>query len=216
MGAFCPDDPVFEQLRTFWVEKESRGWTSIRCLISLDFLPPVSFSTSAQPLRRADSSLTTLPPPLLTPSQGVLCSCCSSMGNLSWEKAISTPLAAPEREGCIMAGGVPAEISVWAMSPAQLFFPFDRREQRKCVPKGSHTTRARRRLLIGRTNKGDGQLTQAEMASVLGLPRQQCLRFRAVTFDSLNMSLCLCQRHSNTQSESKQGHFREAQGPVHI
>lgn len=137
-------------------------------------------------------------------------------GDLSWKKAISTPLAAPEREGCITAGGVPAEISVWAMSPAQLFFPFDRREQRKCVPKGSHTTRARRRLLIGRTNKGDGQLTQVEMASVLGLPRQQCLRSRAVTFDSLNMSLCLCQRHSNTQSESKQGHFREAQGPVHI
>lgn len=115
-----------------------------------------------------------------------------------------------------MAGGVPAEINVWAMSSAQLFFSFDLREQRKCVPKGSHTTHTRRRLLIGRTYKGDGQLTQVEMASVLGLPRQQCYQFRAVTFNSLNMSLCLCQRQSNTQSESKQGHFREAQGPVCI
>lgn len=66
-------------------------------------------------------------------------------GDLSWKKAISTPLAAPEREGCIVAGGVPAEINVWAMSLAQLFFSFDLREQRKCVPKGSHTTHTRRR-----------------------------------------------------------------------
>lgn len=79
---------------------------------------------------------------------------------------MSTPRAAPEREGCITGtGGVPAETSAWTKPSAQLSSPLSGEEQSKRVPPGSPTAHARRGLLIGWTYPGNGQLTQVEMAS---------------------------------------------------
>lgn len=127
MGAFCPDD----NLGLSGLEK-NHSRLDIHSVS--DFLPQVSFSTLAQPLRGTSVLQGVLAFKLANSASDPLTGCTLFLlflhGDLSWKKAISTPLAAPEREGCIMAGGVPAEINVWAMSSAQLFFSFDLREQR--------------------------------------------------------------------------------------
>lgn len=65
----------------------------------------------------------TMLPPFLTLSQGTLWLLSLHIVDPSWKKKIFTPPAAPEREGCLMSRGVPAEVSVCTMSSAQLSFP---------------------------------------------------------------------------------------------